>query len=279
MAKRLTETDQDFIIFNFEKMTDKEMSEVLLCSIRSIERFRKKAGLSKKKTNKPIVETNIKHSNEREFYEKQFISSPRGRRVKTHITLGEWPTFIDEWVEYHTQLEDLTFTEENNIEQIIILKLRMDRNQMEYKSSVELKESLMIDNQISDLKDLDLTDPEQADIYEKAYSASIRMTDLNKEYKELLDKTTKLQEILNVTRKQREEGGRVGADTFFALCKQFEDKEFRNRSIRMTELLKMSSDSNTNKLREAMEYMDGEIAPQLLDSKTLDEMEKNKNEK
>tara|TARA_B100000575_G_C22778826_1_gene461852 strand:- start:135 stop:665 length:531 start_codon:yes stop_codon:yes gene_type:complete len=175
------------------------------------------------------------------------------------------------------QLEDLTHTEENTIEQIIILKLRMDRNQKEYKESAELKAEILKEAQVSDIKDLDLTDPDQAALYEKSYGAGIKMSDLNKEYKDLLDKATKLQETLNVTRKQREERGKVGADTFFALCKVFENKNEREKAGRMAELLKISTDKNMQKLREGVEYMDGEIAPQLLDKETIDKEKKNEN--
>jgi hypothetical protein len=40
----------------------------------------------------------------------------------------------------------------------------------------------------------------------------------------------------------------------------------------MAELLKISMDSKTNQLRNAIEFMDGEMAPQLLDSDTVKEM-------
>ena len=44
----------------------------------------------------------------------------------------------------------------------------------------------------------------------------------------------------------------------------------------MAELLKISTEKNMEKLREAVEYMDGEIAPQLLDKNTIDKMDKDK---
>ena len=44
----------------------------------------------------------------------------------------------------------------------------------------------------------------------------------------------------------------------------------------MAELLKISAESNANNLRDAIEYMDGEIAPQLLDSDTVEKMEEEK---
>ena len=154
----------------------------------------------------------------------------------------------------------------------------MDKNQKDYQSSVLLRDSLMDESGIRDLKDLDLQDPEESAIYEKIYSASVRMIDLNKEYKELLDKITKMSESLNVTRRQREERGKVGAETFFMLCKEFENRSVRQKEGRKAELLRMAADNNEKKMRQSVQYMDGEIAPQLLDSETIELMEKQKGE-
>lgn len=279
MPRRLNDSDKDFIIENYTKMTDREIANVLNCSTRTIERFRSSSGLSKRASASKEIDRdfNISTGDQDEVYwERNLTNSNRGRRLREKVTSSEWPVVKDEWVAYHMQLEDLTHTEENTIEQIIILKLRMDRNQKEYKESAELRSQIMEEAQISDIKDLDLTDPDQASLYEKSYGASIKMNDLNKEYKELLDKATKLQETLNVTRKQREEGGRVGADTFFALCRVFENKNEREKAGRMAELLKISTEKNMTGLRGAVEYMDGEIAPQLLDDETIDKMDNDK---
>lgn len=275
MAKRLTDFDKDFIRENYTILTDKKMAESIGCSTRTVERFR---GIEKLNKNPEKIVVSKKEDTEDEnFFKNKLLSSPRGRRVKELLSYNDWEKFIDEWVNYHVQLEDLTFTEENTIEQIIILNIRIDKNQRDYKYNSEVKDVLSIENNISDIKDLDLKDPAEAEIYEKIYTASIRMTDLNKEYKELLDKNTKLQEALNVTRKQREETGRVGADTFFALCKKFEDKKYREKESRTAELLRIATEKNKDNLRNGIEYMDGEIAPQLLDSTTIDRME-DKNE-
>jgi hypothetical protein len=278
MTKRITPHDKDFILNNYLSMTDKEMSNVLHCSVKTIERHRASLGLSKRssKTTKMELNSTLKEDDPREFFRKEFLLSVRGRRMQQQVSPQDWPVVVSEWCEYHMQLDDLTYTEENTIEQIITLKLRMDRNQKEYRDSSMVRDILTKENNISDIKDLDLTDPDEAALYEKIYSASLKMMDLNKEYKDLLDKATKLQEALNVTRKQREEKGMVGANTFFDLCKSFELKKNRDQTNRMTELFKVATEKNMEKLREGIEFMDGEIAPQLLDAETIRLMEKEK---
>ncbi len=103
----------------------------------------------------------------------------------------------------------------------------------------------------------------------------MRATDLNKEYKDLLEKSTKLNETLNATRRQREEKGKVGGDTFFSLCKKFESTQTREKEGRMAELLKISMENKKEEMRNAIQFMDGEYAPQLLDSETIKKTEEN----
>ena len=281
MAKKLTKTDHKYIRENYLRKTDSEIADVLGCTIRTIERTRKKMGLMKKgvKADPNLDEDNPNDTDLERYYRSSLMSSVRGKRLRRELGDEDWETLVYEWVAYHMQLDDLTHTEENTIEHIIVLKLRMDKNQKDYQSSVLLRDSLMDESGIRDLKDLDLQDPEESSVYEKIYSASVRMIDLNKEYKELLDKITKMSESLNVTRRQREEKGKVGAETFFMLCKEFENRSVRQKEGRMAELLRIAADNNEKKLRESVQYMDGEIAPQLLDSETIELMEKQKGRK
>ncbi len=272
MNKKLSSVDLQFIKENLEKLSLAEIARRLDCSVKTIERYKKKLSAP----DAVIEGGKVEYQAEKDlsFWSNDLMNSARGRRIKSILTKDEWESFCEDWAGYHIQLDDLNHTEENNIEQIIMLKLRIDKNQSDYSGAVRLRDDLMKENAIRDLKDLDLTDPQQAAVYEKVFAASLRLTDLNKEYKELLEKSTKISESLNITRKQREEKGKIGADTFFALCKKFDSKKTRNQEGRMADLMRMSMTNKQNELRNGVEFMDGEIAPQLLDAETLRLMDK-----
>jgi len=274
MNKKLSKADIQFIKENLDKLSLAEISRRLNCSVKTIERYKKKLLDNSLVYQESAVNVDEKNA---DFWVKELINSARGRRIKGLLTKGEWESFCQDWAGYHTQLEDLNHTEENNIEQIIMLKLRIDKNQYDYSKNLELRDSLMIENNVRDIKDLDLTDPKEAQIYEKVFSAGLRLTDLNKEYKELLEKSTKISESLNITRKQREEKGKIGADTFFALCKKFDSRKTRTQEGRMAELMKISMNKKSSELRNGIQFMDGEVAPQLLDAETIRSMD-NSNE-
>ena len=279
MAKRIDEADKIYIENNCKHKTDAEIAEQIGCSIKTVERYRKTIGVMKNATKKPaILIEQHRHQNNRDAFDLQlrlFESSPRGIRIKKQLPEYDWQIFSEEWANYVIQLEDLTHTEQNTVEQLIFLKLRIDKNQKDYYDAMRIRDTLMNDNAIADIKDLDLTDPKQAEAYQKILNASLRATDLNKEYKDLLEKSTKLNETLNATRRQREEKGKVGGDTFFSLCKKFESTQTREKEGRMAELLKISMENKKEEMRNAIQFMDGEYAPQLLDSETIKKTEEN----
>jgi hypothetical protein len=273
MAKRIEEADKIYIENNCKYKTDADIAKHIGCSIKTVERYRKSIGMMKNTTKDPVVmiEQRKDYQNRDifDFHVRSFETSPRGSRIKKQLPEEDWILFSEEWANYKIQLEDLTHTEQNTVEQLIFLKLRIDKNQKDYYDAMRIRDSLMANNDIVDVKDLDLSDPKQAELYQKIFNASMRATDLNKECKDLLEKSTKLNETLNATRRQREEKGKVGGDTFFSLCKKFESMQTREKEGRMAELLRLSMEKKQDSMRNAIEYMDGELAPQLLDSETV----------
>jgi len=289
--KRITDLDEEYIRIHCENKTDEELGKILSCSKSTIKRIRTKLGLNKyntkskkEKNAKAIVKENIDADNRRfdndmavaAFHRDSLINSERGKKIRELTTSREWGVFVDEWVAYHLQLEDLRHTEKNTIEQIILLSLRISRNQKEYKEYSEVKEELLKNSGITSIAKLDHDDPDNINIYEQFMSASVRASDLNKEYKDMMEQSKKLNETLNVTRQQREKRGKVGGETFFSKCKEFEQRSMRAKEGRRAALLKMATEKSADKMRESVEYMDGEFAPQLLDSRTVELMDKNK---
>jgi hypothetical protein len=133
MAKKLTKTDHKYIRENYLRKTDSEIANVLGCTVRTIERSRKKMGLMKRGLKESIdidesSPSNASDTDLERYYKSSLMSSVRGKRLRRAIGNEDWETLVYEWVAYHMQLDDLTHTEENTIEHIIVLKLRMDKN-------------------------------------------------------------------------------------------------------------------------------------------------------
>lgn len=295
MAK-LTDIDKEFIKNNAHNMTDQQLCDALYnkCSVKTIIRAREelkifkhggKIAISKHDFDSDLIkEAPIEEQTDaqlRELYKAELINSERGTRIKGMVSKIEWKCFIYEWVEYSLQLEDIVHSESNTIEQMIIIKLRMDENQRQKNSISQTRDELLEKHGITelDLKNLDMDDPENVMIYETCFSANVITTTLNKEYRDLLDKFDKQAQALNATRRQREEKGKIGGETFFTKMKELESRETRRIEGRRAALLKMATDNNMDNLRKGIKYMDDEIAPQLLDAETILQAEQQQKEK
>lgn len=286
--KRLSDLDKEYIAAHCEHKTDAEIAKHLGCSTRTVARVRSSLHITKpggkykenevSKSAESVEEAvrkpmDLSESELISYYIKQFKMSSRGKRLKNLMSEDEYDVFIEQWVGFHLQLEDITHAEQNTIEQIILLKLRLDHNQKQYRTQVSLQEKLLEEAGVTSIDDLDMSDPDQFSLAERINMCGVQALNLNKDYKETLDRLDKLNQSLNVTRKQREEKGRVGGDTFFSKCQEFTKRSNREKEGRMAELLKMATYKNMNKLRQGIRYMDGEVAPQLLDEETVKMME------
>lgn len=200
----------------------------------------------------------------------KFIKSPKGNKIKSILNREDWKFFLQEWGSYHNQLQDLTHAEENVIESLIFLKIRGMANQSSVSALLRDKEML------GDIptSQLDFTSEDDQQYLHKMTTIDAKIQDLNKEYKDLLDKQNILMRSLNVSREQREAKGKITRDTFFSLCEAFKKSSIRKDEDRNTRIVKEAIDKNMDKLRYGIVFDDGTVAPQLLDDITVENVEK-----
>jgi hypothetical protein len=269
MGRRLNTADLDYIRLYAATKTDKQLAEEIGCSVRTIENQRKKLGLSKKDgvlKVEPVELPENEDDQSWEFIVAKFKRSSRGRKLRTMLSQDDFDVFVEEWASYNMQFEDLTHTELSTVEHMILLKLRILQNQKEVAKTLEQKSKLSG----FDLTSFDMDDEEQTQKFHKLQALDSHLNDLNKEYRELLDKANQLFKSLSGTREQREKKGNITRETFFTLCDEFSKKKTREKEGRFAELLRLSMEKNSDRLREAIEFADGTISPQLLDATTVE---------
>lgn len=287
MGKHLNSKDLEFIKNHVGEYTDQAMANMLGCHINTVRSNRRKMNLKKENIrNTDLVldtsQLNIKMiggENEIIMWRDKITNSAKGNKIKEILSQvnddSEWLMFVDEWISFHIQFEDLTHTEEQNIEHIIFLRLIILNNQKDL-SHWKAQRKLLGNINISKL---DFNEnPDDAMLYSKLNAIDSKIGDLNKEYKDMLDKANQLYRSLSGTREQREKKGQISSESFFGLCEQFKEQNVREREGRMAELLRMATEKKASELRESIEFADGELAPQLLDVDTVRLM-KEKSEK
>lgn len=267
--------------------TDVQISKELKRAVPTIKLFRDNEGLKKTAAGKLIVkEGHVKtrdiinkgggtQEDKIRTWEAYFKGTKKYKSLKNQYTEEDLEEFVYLWAVWHESLDDLTPAEEDVIENMLALHIRLKHNRRNYKSTLE-REEMIRDNIGGSEKQLDLEDEDDRFFFDLIMSNNRDQQEINKEHNLLLKEFNSLQESLNVTRKQREERQKIGADTFFTLCKQFNDRDKRNEANRYNELMKASRISKTEKMKQPYEFADGTVEPVLLDGADFIKKDKRK---
>lgn len=294
MANSMTNEQKKFIEIHctIPDWTDKRIAKEIGVHHMTVTRYRKKLGVNKDaggNVESISEESKIKNSQKlkfaenddqrRMYFKQSLIRSSRAKRITQMLDKVDTEYFVDRWVEYHLQFPDMTASEEDNLEKLILIDLRIIYNQKSMKECIkiqnELRESLSSKGKLDPENDKDLQIIHTINSQNGQEQAlNVELTKLTKEYKDL-------QEAMNGTRQQRESSQRVGADTFFDLVRRFNQEEVRKEVGRYNELIRLSRDKKTKQLMEPHKYVDGTYDLPILDGAEIKKLkeEENKNGK
>lgn len=280
MSYKLTPKDKITIQqFIQEGRSDPKIAEFFNVSSQTIANFRKSLGIKKTPNGKLIIDENspsgmvieaakrqhIDQHQKRLLFKKHFLTTSRYKKLVTQYTGAQLEEFTEKWIDYHFQLEDMTTAEEDMLELLLLTKIRIDANQMSFLETE--KAELEFKNQLDKFenKELDVENEAQRVLYEMIMSNNRLKQEINKDLKDLTDKYERLQRNLNVSREQREQKQKVGADTFLTIIRQMNDRDKRTQIGRWNELVKISTENQLKKLKEPHRFMDGTEEPIILD--------------
>lgn len=267
--------------------SDAKIAEHLGRNIETIVRYRKKKGYSKD-TGKPQIvvpkpldkeEKRTINKKDRAFvWKTALLSSSRFASIKDKLTNEDKDYFVDQWCSYHVQFEDMTVSEEDALELLILLKLRLLANQKSLKSCRDYQQEL--EDQIRKLgnPEIDVEIEQQRQLREMTLQLNKNEIELNKEYRELVDKYEKILRAMSATREQREARQTIGGDTFTSLVKQFNDRDKRREIGKYNALMKLASEKKTHEFKQPYEFADKNIEPIILDGKDYAALEKERKE-
>lgn len=297
MPSKLTEADKELIRDLCHDKTDKELATMLGVSDRTIERERKRQGISKKDGRveldvhqddlsdapRPVLTSAATSEAEmKEYWKRRLEESARGKHLRTLFEADKWGLVISEWVGFHMQLEDMTHAEENVLEQMIMVKLRIYENQENKKQLTLEKKHILEELGCSETaaesgviaEAMQDGDMEKAMLAQSLIQVISTLADINSDLKDLIDRYGKMAKDMNATREQREKQQKIGGDTFFSKITEFNKASKRQKEGRQAELLRIAADRSNNNLRQAVEFADGEIDAMLWDAETVAKIER-----
>lgn len=184
------------------------------------------------------------------------------RKIDKMFTPEDADYFVEQWRRWEKQLIDMTPAEEDMLEKLLILDLRIVHNQKSIKDSQEVVSKLR--EQLND-RELDVENDLDLQIHQTIMSSNQHEIELNKQCALLMKEYKDIQEKLNATRQQREQNAKVGAETFLELIAKMNTEEFRERVGEQNELMKRAVKKKTEKWQMGHKYVDGMIDLPLLD--------------
>lgn len=274
-GKRLTNLEKETIErLTLEGLNDGEIAEKVGRSKMSVQAYRNSVGFKRVKKGQIKVDQAAMRKYKKEKttdaenlkdLKDEFKKTSRFMRLSDELIYDDLIFFSDQWCRYNLQMEDMKPAEEDTLEILITYQIRLRHNRKDYKN-LQLAEE-RYQKQLGDVFniELDLENESHRVIWEAIISNNNAKKELNKEFKDLTDKHDNLLKSLNVTREQREQQQKVGADTFLSLIKKLNDKDEREETGRYNERMRISTDTQIKRLKEDYEFLDGTVEPIYLD--------------
>lgn len=243
-----------------------EIAKIIGCDRKTVQRHKKQLNINEEQRSFLVKQQLLIEDFDQGHYEEL------GRQ----FTNDEVITYIEIYSTYREQFDDLFGTEKTQIHFVIIQQILINRIMRRLKQNEKLLED--IGNEIKSInKQIKKeTDPEQLQVHKEEChvlrsnlpEVSANLDKLNRAVKELEDNHRKGLEKLSATRKERLDRSVNIRSDWKELIKGLEDK--RNRRIQgiLAERLRLAEEIESKKLREPIEFQDGNVDSILLDDKT-----------
>jgi hypothetical protein len=270
-------------------LTDKEVAQEVKCTPLTVLKVRQRNNLVKHRTgviqkNKiKLVKGGINHDSSKSDEEKARMweislrTSKRYVRLRSQFNESDLEYFVEQWVSYHMQLDDMTASEDDLLESLIVHNIRIIENQKKYRKTQEYEEELTKLLKGRQNQQLDLENENDRFIFEMIQSNNKSQQEINKELKDLRESYEKLHRMLNTTREQREARSKIGSDTFLHLVRLMQDRDRRQEIGRENELVRVATDRKIKYMKKPHKFSDGTEEALLLDGE--DFISKDQNEK
>lgn len=273
----LTEEEKRFIDTHYGQQgwSDNAIAKKLGKSKLTIFRYRKKVREALERT-KTKEEKNIGNAliyKDLELFKRhkaEFIKTARYKRIAedSFFSQKDLDYFIEVWCRYKIQFKDMTATEEDSLEKMIILDIRILYNQKSMRNCQKTQEQLQ-EQLNSEGRKLDVKDDKDLQIIHTVEMCNTQEIELNKQYALLIKEYKEIQKTLNATREQREQNQKIGAETFFDLVKKFQSEEVRAKVGRYNELVRLSKEEKFKEFQQPHKYVDGAYDLPILDGATI----------
>lgn len=263
---QLSLDEEQFIQDNIDKLSIEDIANAINRHVKPVERY--------------INENQLLNSNNKAEYDnlkRKLHSKTFWNEITRQFDrdTGELDYFEDTWVGLVKQFrEDVLPAEELQIKQFITIDILINRSMKERKRHISETEKLQraVDKEYEkpeDQRDI----PKLANMETQLSFARNSIANYTNEYTKLLNEQQKISKDLKATREQRIKRIEDGKSSWAGLIRMLEDEELREKEGREMEILSMSAEKSTNKLREYHTYQDGIVDKPFLTPESVENNE------
>ena len=263
MRKKLTKIDKLYIENNAQECVE-DISTTLNKKVEDVQEY---------KVESPKIEQEGIPSEddiEKSLREKHFYSD-----LRRQFTNNEMKVFIQHWRSLLHQFQgDVLPSEELDIKELISLEILKSRTLIEERKTIELKDEC--ESELNQMRKLDRDTLSTGDKQiMKGLQASIAthadyIKGLRSSYITLVDKGDKVKKGVADSRSKRSYDFDKAKIDFTGLLRLLEEKHYKDKLARESEVLKMAKDQAQKDMGEYFEFADDKVDRILLNSKTVE---------
>ena len=267
---KLSGEEEQFIMQNVHSKSIQDIADSLNRTVEPVKKFIKNNNIkSSEVINDEQYERNLllKKLRERNYY----------HDLKGMLTDSELPRFEEDWIEVMLQFQgNVTYTEEIQIKQWILLQVLADRSMKSRKEAMEESLSLQksIDREMElseELRDMDLLNS----LNQQLGFAREGMIAFTREHSQILDKLKDIEKSLKATREARVKKIEDSRSSWVGYLRMLEEEQKRRDAGDDAEIKKIAKDLAIERLAQWHKYEDGTVDQPLLSADTsLDEFDR-----
>lgn len=260
---KLSIEEENFIMANVLELTVDEIAVQLKRTPGTIEKYIRQNELRGRtvefEESEKILISKLKH---RSYY----------KDVSNQLTAAELGAFEAGWVNFMLQFrEDVQYSEELSIKQLLILDILLDRSMVERKKFQEDADRLQkrLDKEFEkEEEDRDVN--YMVNLEQQLSYARSSMTSYTQEHTKLLNERKFVEKSLKATRDDRVKRNDDGQSSFVSLLRKLNDEAERKKLGEYAELMRLAKVEAKKRMSEYHSYADDKLDKPLLNTDTVE---------
>jgi len=280
----ITQSEIEYIVQNAATKSDRQIAKELDRDIRTIKKYRSKAGIIKSGSGKikklqiedirdnKVVNRKLSEKERKQFFKTELQNSLFYENLKSQFTDTELDFYLEEWGALCLQFEDIVTTERRQIDELIKTEIMGNRILRNIKIAedviLEVQQEVELLREVKDMEEDEDAQERDNSLISMIRTMSSQSQGMVNDYGKNQDARNKLLDNLNARRRDRIDQIQKSGLSFIEMMKMMNENKIKEEQGQYIEMLKMSKDKKKELWRDPGLFPDGTKDCVLLDDKS-----------